>query len=85
MFWITFVLQIAKLFVFSFFGSGDVQSWDSYNSEPDLKTLRDVETQRRARFTVAGDSTESDESADTDSYVDNNNIVDSSDSELLLK
>lgn len=71
------MLQMAKLFIFSIFGSGDVQPWDSYECES--KTVADVESMRRARFTVAGDTT------DTDESVDNDSSIDTSDSELLLK
>lgn len=77
-FWITFVLQILKLFIFTTFGSGDVQAWDSYDSKRDC----DMEGERRARFTVAGDTTDdSNENSDNDSTT----TIDTSDSELLLK
>lgn len=78
-FWITFVLQILKLFIFTTFGSGDVQAWDSYDSKRDC----DMEGERRARFTVAGDTTDdSNENSDNDSTT---TTIDTSDSELLLK
>lgn len=71
------MLQILKLFIFTIFGSGDVQAWDSYDS----KTNCDMEGERRARFTVAGDTTDdSNENSDNDSTT-----IDTSDSELLLK
>lgn len=35
-FWITFVLQMAKLFIFSIWGSGDVQPWNDA-ADPDAE------------------------------------------------
>lgn len=32
-FWITLVLQMAKMFIFSIWGSGNVQPWNSYDDE----------------------------------------------------
>lgn len=72
------MLQILKLFIFTIFGSGDVQAWDSYDSKSDC----DMEdSERRARFTVAGDTTDdSNENSDNDITS-----IDTNDSELLLK
>lgn len=71
------MLQMAKLFIFSIFGSGDVQPWDSLDSNKKANCTE--ETERVAQFTIAGDTTESDESSDNDSYIN------ASDSKQLLQ
>ncbi|XP_031630362.1 putative inorganic phosphate cotransporter [Contarinia nasturtii] len=62
-FWITFWLQIVKLFVFSIFGSGEKQSWDSYD------------TDREARFILPGDESDDylDNEHDTNSSLSSSN------------
>lgn len=37
-FWITFILQMAKMFIFSIWGSGDVQPWNAAG-DPDAEPL----------------------------------------------
>lgn len=38
-FWITFVLQVVKLVIFSIWGSGDVQPWDTQSDSDKEKLL----------------------------------------------
>ncbi|XP_055314260.1 putative inorganic phosphate cotransporter isoform X3 [Sitodiplosis mosellana] len=69
-FWITFWLQVLKLFIFSIYGSGDVQSWDSYDADSEV------------RFILPGDD-ESDEYLEEKS--NDSTSLSSSDSDLLVR
>lgn len=73
-FWITFVLQIAKMFIFSIWGSGDVQPWDSYPNDCDDNNQSGRSSD--VRFILPGDETD-------DDYIDGESSY-SSDSDLLL-
>lgn len=68
-FWITFVSQIMKLVVFSIFGSGEIQSWDSYaknidRNKSDFSFVSDILT---GSGYEEDDENESEESRDNDS------------------
>lgn len=71
MFWITFVLQIVKLVVFSIFGSGEIQSWDSYaknidRNKSDFSFVSDILTGSGYEEDDENESEESGESRDND-------------------
>lgn len=70
-FWITFALQIAKMFIFSIWGSGDVQPFDSNDGDNNNQSERNSEV----RFILPGDETD-------DEYIDGESSY-SSDSDLL--
>lgn len=72
-FWITFWLQILKLLIFSIFGSGDVQPWDTYDIDPEV------------RFILPGD--ESDDYFDNDNMSNSSissSALNTSDSDIAL-
>lgn len=62
---------MAKMVIFSIWGSGDVQPWDSYSND----NTRNVNSE--VRFILPGDESDDDYLYDESSY--------SSDSDLLLQ
>lgn len=62
------MLQIGKMFIFSLWGSGDVQPWDSYTGDDDRNGCSEV------RFILPGDDSddyledESSYSSDSDGF-----------------
>lgn len=66
------MLQIAKMFIFSIWGSGDVQPWDSFNTDNHHPQNEHSEV----RFILPGDETD-------DDYLENESSY-SSDSDLLI-
>lgn len=70
-FWITFILQIVKLVVFSIFGSGEIQSWDSYaknidRNKSDFSFVSDILTGSGYEEDDENDTEDSVESRDND-------------------
>lgn len=63
MFWITFILQVLKLIVFSLYGSGDVQPWDAVDRP-------------RKLFEMPGDQSDSDYDDYVDGLADDETTED---------